>query len=397
MKLAQWFSLSCLAFGLTACAAEAVEPITDDDAPLGAAATDVTWPTVTLGNTGDLVVATQYLLTSRGQAVTADGDFGAGTQSAAIRFQRANGLGADGVIGAATWEALISEVKLGSFGAAVQAAQQLLVTRIAVNISIDGDAGNATVNAIKTFQGIKCLAQTGVVGRFTWNSLVTGRTYCTTPPPPPPGGSDFCQFSWEERPGYADYTTINWYERSIGNERPRTFDRSQAQTLQGSNRLKGGLCANARLLKPCFDKAVARERGRGSAFLNFAASQGFDPVRVKMAFSFQETFLGELSDNCSRGVCNGVGIAQIITAYPNDNDFTTTLSTSDARWDGISYNVLTNLAYSSRVLSEKVVTAQPPNLVELARAYNGNPDSSIRLPYGTRVQGWYNDLGSCGL
>ncbi|MEZ4360252.1 MAG: hypothetical protein R3B48_08735 [Kofleriaceae bacterium] len=87
----------------------------------------------------------------------------------------------------------------------------------------------------------------------------------------------------------------------------------------------------------------------------------------------------------------------IITAYPNDNDYATTLSVSDARWDGISYNVLTNLAYSSRVLSEKVVSARPPNLVELARAYNGNPDPNIRLPYGTRVQGWYNDLGSCGL
>lgn len=226
------------------------------------------------------------------------------------------------------------------------------------------------------------------------NRIATGLVRPKSPPGP---SGAFCAFSWEERPGYADYTTINWYERSIGRELPRTFDRSQAQTLQGGNRLNGGLCANARLLKGCYETAVARERVKGSPFLSFAAARGLNPVRVKMAFSFQETFLGELHDDCVNGSCNGVGIAQIITAYPNDNDFTTTLGSSDRRWDGISYNVLTNLAYSARVLSAKVVQNSPPNLVELARAYNGNPDSSIRLPYGTRVQGWYNDLGSCGI
>jgi peptidoglycan hydrolase-like protein with peptidoglycan-binding domain len=386
--------LLLLSFLAAACTAEAVDEVaSEDDAPASEAqaSTSITWPLIGTGDTGDLVVAAQFLLSARGQTTVADGSFGQGTEAAVIAFQRAQRLTADGLIGAATWEALISDVKLGSFGPAVQAAQQLLV-RAGQQLTVDGDAGAGTVAAINNFQRSKCLASTSVVGRFTWNSLITNRDYCT----PQPGGGDFCQFSWEEKPGYADYTTINWYERSLGNERPRSFDRSESQTLQGSNRLKGGLCANARLLKPCFAKAVAREQARGSSFLNFVAAKGLDPVRVKLAFSFQETFLGELHDNCGNGVCNGVGIGQIITAYPNDND-NTTLSDSDPRWDGISYNVLTNLAYSGRVLSEKVRTFSPPNLVELARAYNGNPDSSIRLPYGTAVQGWYNDLGGCGL
>lgn len=213
---------------------------------------------------------------------------------------------------------------------------------------------------------------------------------------PKPAGN-FCAFSWEERPGYADYTTINWYERSIGRERARTFDRAQAQTLQGSGRLTTDLCANARVLKTCFDRSVERDRPKSLPYLSWATARGLNPVRMKMAFSYQETFLGNLSDSCSSGSCNGVGIAQIITAYPNDNDYATELATTDSRWDGITYNVLTNLTYSSRVLSAKVLESAPRSLVELARAYNGNPDPNIRLPYGTNVQRWYDELGACGL
>jgi zinc D-Ala-D-Ala carboxypeptidase len=182
-----------LALLLTAsCAAEAVDDgVTEDDAPAldTSAAATISWPTLAAGDVGDLVVAAQFLLQSRGSSVGADGDFGAGTQAAVTAFQRANGLAADGIIGGATWEALISDVKLGSAGPAVQAAQQLLVTRIGVDVAIDGAAGAATVSAIRSFQGVKCLGQTGVVGRFTWNSLASGRTYCTDGGGGPSSGS----------------------------------------------------------------------------------------------------------------------------------------------------------------------------------------------------------------
>jgi hypothetical protein len=257
----------------------------------------------------------------------------------------------------------------------------------------DGKWYGITSNGKTGWMSAKLLATPGSAGTSPGGTSSTP----STTPSPQASTDGFCEFSWEERPGYADYTTINWYERSIGAERARTFDRTQAKTLQGSGALNGGLCANAKKLLGCYQKAVARERSKGSAFLRWADRQGLDPIRVKMAFSYQETLLGKLTDSCSAGSCNGVGIAQIITAFPNEGDFQTTLGVSDKRWDGISYNVLTNLAYSSRVLSEKVNNSSPPNLVELARAYNGNPDSSIRIPYGTKVQQHYTDLGTCGI
>jgi peptidoglycan hydrolase-like protein with peptidoglycan-binding domain len=159
----------------------------DEDAPAGGplAGEALTWPLVGNGDAGDLVAAVQFLLISRGQSVVADGSFGGGTEAAVIAFQRSNRLVADGLVGGGTWEALISDVKPGSFGAAVQAAQQLLV-KAGNPIAVDGDAGNNTVNAITAFQRSKCLGTTGVVGRFTWNSLAAGRTYCT-----PTGGGEW--------------------------------------------------------------------------------------------------------------------------------------------------------------------------------------------------------------
>jgi Bacterial SH3 domain len=261
--------------------------------------------------------------------------------------------------------------------------------------SADGNWYGITSNGKTGWMSAKLLATPGSAGTTNPGGGTSPSPSTTSSPQANTDG--FCEFSWEERPGYADYTTINWYERSIGSERARTFDRTQAQTLQGSGALNGGLCANAKKLLGCYQKAVSRERSKGSAFLRWVDRQGLNPIRVKMAFSYQETLLGKISDSCSGGSCNGVGIAQIITAFPNEGDFQTTLGVSDKRWDGISYNVLTNLSYSSRVLSEKVNSSSPPNLVELARAYNGNPDSSIRIPYGTKVQQHYSDLGTCGI
>jgi peptidoglycan hydrolase-like protein with peptidoglycan-binding domain len=40
--------------------------------------------------------------------ITADGQFGEGTQKAVINFQQRRGLGVDGVVGPETWAALFS-------------------------------------------------------------------------------------------------------------------------------------------------------------------------------------------------------------------------------------------------------------------------------------------------
>jgi peptidoglycan hydrolase-like protein with peptidoglycan-binding domain len=65
--------------------------------------------TVKLGSTGDDVTALQQRLNALGyNAGTANGTFGAQTQTAVENFQKAKNLAADGVVGPTTWNALAS-------------------------------------------------------------------------------------------------------------------------------------------------------------------------------------------------------------------------------------------------------------------------------------------------
>ena len=59
------------------------------------------------GAAGDLVVWAQEHLVTAGQRIPVDGSFGAGTQSAVRRLQRAHGLAASGLIDATTWQILL--------------------------------------------------------------------------------------------------------------------------------------------------------------------------------------------------------------------------------------------------------------------------------------------------
>jgi peptidoglycan hydrolase-like protein with peptidoglycan-binding domain len=64
-------------------------------------------PVLTQGASGPDVTALQQRLTALGYDTgTADGNFGSGTQTAVMNFQRAKNLPADGVVGATTWAAL---------------------------------------------------------------------------------------------------------------------------------------------------------------------------------------------------------------------------------------------------------------------------------------------------
>jgi peptidoglycan hydrolase-like protein with peptidoglycan-binding domain len=67
-----------------------------------------TRPTLRRGDRNEHVAYLQKLLIQQGYALTADGIFGSGTESAVRSFQRSNGLTADGVVGPATWQALES-------------------------------------------------------------------------------------------------------------------------------------------------------------------------------------------------------------------------------------------------------------------------------------------------
>ena len=130
-----------------------------------------TYPTLSTGSTGANVMSLQFLLTSRGYSTTADGDYGSGTKAAVTAFQQSRGLDADGVAGPQTFAALVSTVRQGSSGAAVQAAQVQLVKH-GSSVDTDGDFGPATDSAVRSFQSAHGLSADGVVGPATWQELL---------------------------------------------------------------------------------------------------------------------------------------------------------------------------------------------------------------------------------
>lgn len=68
----------------------------------------VTLPYLECGDTGNSVKALQVLLNASGYPCgKADGDFGNGTKSAVVKFQRDKKISADGVVGKQTWESLM--------------------------------------------------------------------------------------------------------------------------------------------------------------------------------------------------------------------------------------------------------------------------------------------------
>lgn len=66
-----------------------------------------TLPLLKKGDSGPNVVLLQQKLTAAGfNPGTADGNFGNGTETAVINFQKSKNLPADGIVGTATWTAL---------------------------------------------------------------------------------------------------------------------------------------------------------------------------------------------------------------------------------------------------------------------------------------------------
>lgn len=129
------------------------------------------WPNVVKGQWGPLVTTAQYLLRHHGQNITADADFGGGTDAAAKVFQSANGLVADGQIGANTWGKLIVTLQRGSNSEAVKALQTEL-NRYGHGLVVDGDFGGGTDAAVRSFQSSHSLGADGQVGPLTWQTLV---------------------------------------------------------------------------------------------------------------------------------------------------------------------------------------------------------------------------------
>jgi len=134
------------------------------------------WPVLRRGNVGANVYALQYLLKAEGATITADGNFGPGTEATVKTFQQARGLAVDGIVGPQTWLELIENhtLRTGDSGDAVQAAQYLLVHVYDFTIKIDGVFGPGTRDAVQTFQTAHDLSSDGIVGQETWKVLIVG-------------------------------------------------------------------------------------------------------------------------------------------------------------------------------------------------------------------------------
>ena len=97
--------------------------------------------------------------------VTADGDFGPGTQKAVREYQEKNGLSVDGIAGPDTFTAMglheLVLLRVGSRGEQVKKLQQ------ALNIDADGRFGPGTKKAVMDFQRDNGLEVDGMAGPET--------------------------------------------------------------------------------------------------------------------------------------------------------------------------------------------------------------------------------------
>ncbi|TYQ26807.1 peptidoglycan-binding protein [Pseudanabaena sp. UWO311] len=145
------------------------------------------------GSKGSAVSELQQLLQSKGfYSGKIDGDFGAGTTNAVLKFQKENGLVPDGIVGSSSWAKLRAGIPTsaqglptllpGSKGAAVSQAQQLLKDKGYYQGRIDGDFGVGTRDAIAAFQRANGLTVDGKVGEQTWKKLQAPAISNVTPP-----------------------------------------------------------------------------------------------------------------------------------------------------------------------------------------------------------------------
>ena len=102
-----------------------------------------------------------------------DGDYGPKTKKALIKvLQKSLGVDDDGIYGPKTNAAVKNNnLKKGSSGEMVKALQGLLVCNGYASAYVDGDYGNGTVQAVKSYQSKKGLNASGIANSSTFNAL----------------------------------------------------------------------------------------------------------------------------------------------------------------------------------------------------------------------------------
>lgn len=105
--------------------------------------------------------------------------FGRATDEAVRAFQRSQSLPVGGGMTRRTWVALLADghspvVKRGSAGHPVRRAQRALNAAIGAGLPVTGVFDARTAAAVRTYQGRRGLARTGVVAESTWAHLKAG-------------------------------------------------------------------------------------------------------------------------------------------------------------------------------------------------------------------------------
>lgn len=162
---------------------------------------------LSLGSTGIPVRTLQFYLRILSNFIPTmpfveeDGIYGQETKNSVEAFQSYVGLEPDGIVGSSTWNALIEEydniesalrneyniadslpspgnfLTTGASGNAVELVQRYL-QKIAQSdsrvpfVTVDGDYGEATANAVREIQRQFGLEQTGAIGPLTWDAIV---------------------------------------------------------------------------------------------------------------------------------------------------------------------------------------------------------------------------------
>lgn len=149
-------------------------------------------PILREGDTGEYVRILQEKLKLTGHfAGSITASFGHETTEAVRSFQADNGLTPDGIVGPLTWAALDSAtatppewegetpggprptLRYGDSGPFVSELQRELTALLYYTGPISGYFDSDTLVAVKSFQDVNRLTPDGVVGRSTWNALIS--------------------------------------------------------------------------------------------------------------------------------------------------------------------------------------------------------------------------------
>jgi len=202
----------------------------------------------------------------------------------------------------------------------------------------------------------------------------------------------YCIYSWDERPGTADFSTRNQRLASMSFPLIYPLDREEKDALVSNRDYHNmDVCTRARFLKRCFQKVILDSDSPAAQIFKAWALGRVRPVEAHMAFVMKETRLGLWPDQCWKGKCTGVGIARVRGARTPAGRF---LPVNDPMWQGITHNIATNLEFSLRLIAEKTKEG-PIDLHSLAYLYHENPRTRER--YAMDVDKYYRELTGCSL